>query len=194
MISPNREFLKTLRQQTHNAHMEVENVVNIPDKISSKASYKKLIAKFYGFYKPIEIYLKNSRVLIDQYLSLDQRMKTPWLYQDLTALGCHPTEIDEIPLFDTPLHLATTGELLGCLYVLEGSTLGGQLISKMLRENSLITPETGGRFFAGYGAETSQMWRSFGDVVCEHAVTKEIQNEIIACANQTFAHFKGWIA
>jgi heme oxygenase len=42
---------------------------------------------------------------------------------------------------------------------LEGSTLGGQVIAKLLRQSSLINPPL--TFFAGYGDQTDQMWNEF---------------------------------
>jgi heme oxygenase len=62
--------------------------------------------------------------------------------------------------------------LLGVLYVIEGSSLGGQLILKELQQRHGLTTETGARFFTGYGERISAQWRSFGDavntLVCAH--------------------------
>ena len=42
----------------------------------------------------------------------------------------------------------------GCLYVMEGATLGGQVIGRHVRQTLGVTPETGGRFHAAYGDRT----------------------------------------
>ena len=39
-------------------------------------------------------------------------------------------------------------EALGCLYVVEGSTLGGQVIARHLRQTLGVDPRCGGSFFA----------------------------------------------
>jgi len=59
------------------------------------------------------------------------------------------------------------GDLVGTLYVVEGSTLGGQLIAKHLAKNLGITPETGGRFFGGYGENTVNFWTDFLDFAAD---------------------------
>lgn len=57
----------------------------------------------------------------------------------------------------------TVGQLVGALYVIEGSTLGGQLISRSLNQHLGLTLNTGARFFYGYGEQTALMWQSFID-------------------------------
>ena len=51
---------------------------------------------------------------------------------------------------------------LGSLYVMEGSTLGGAVITKALRHAAWLPPG-GFRYFNPYGAETGRMWRRFQD-------------------------------
>ena len=42
----------------------------------------------------------------------------------------------------------------GCLYIMEGASLGGQVIGQHVRQTLGATPETGGRFYAAYGDRT----------------------------------------
>lgn len=50
-------------------------------------------------------------------------------------------------------------EALGALYVLEGSTLGSQIIIKRLR--SKLSDNIHHYFYSGYGEQTQIMWREF---------------------------------
>lgn len=82
---------------------------------------------------------------------------------------------------------------LGAMYVLEGSTLGGRFISKMIAEK-LDLPDTEGiRFFTGYGSHTSEKWDLFKDLLNNYTASNMVENEVIEAANQTFTKFKNWI-
>jgi heme oxygenase len=65
------------------------------------------------------------------------------------------------PIAMLPL-LATEAEVVGALYVLEGSDLGGRVIAKRLAESRGLTPDTGGRFYGGHDAESTRArWLRF---------------------------------
>ena len=88
-----------------------------------------------------------------------------------------------------PPDIKNQGDLVGMLYVIEGSTLGGQLISKHLTKNLGITPETGGRFFGGYGENTSVLWLDFLNFAAkiDHDDTQCLSAKNMAC--ETFGLF-----
>lgn len=94
----------------------------------------------------------------------------------------------ELPTLDT------IDNVLGCMYVLEGATLGGQLISRHLRETQDITSLDAGRFFAGYGDRTASMWRAFGAAVTAHVDAGGDADRIVSGARATFQTFGQWIA
>lgn len=83
-------------------------------------------------------------------------------------------------------------QVLGCLYVIEGATLGGQVITRHLLATHGITPETGGAFFAGYGAETGPHWQAFGAMITA-AERFGAADEIVASANRTFETLDRWL-
>jgi heme oxygenase len=87
------------------------------------------------------------------------------------------------------MNIINIGELIGMLYVIEGSTLGGQLISKHLVNYQGITSETGGCFFGGYGENTTALWTDFirfsADIDGDDAQCQAAKNS--AC--QTFRYF-----
>jgi heme oxygenase len=58
--------------------------------------------------------------------------------------------------------IRTVPASLGCMYVLEGSTLGSQILSRSFKERFGIADHNGGAFFYGYGELTVSMWRRFG--------------------------------
>lgn len=80
---------------------------------------------------------------------------------------------------------------MGALYVMEGSTLGGRYIYKMLQGHpSLEVPVAALHFFNGYGEATSQRWKSFGAALNSLPLH---QDEIVRSAEETFRLFAQWI-
>jgi heme oxygenase (biliverdin-IX-beta and delta-forming) len=76
-----------------------------------------------------------------------------WLASDLHALAT---------AFPAPqslgFQLPTSGHGFGCLYVLEGSALGGRVISKRVKQMLGLGPATGGAYFHGRGRQTASHW------------------------------------
>jgi heme oxygenase len=89
--------------------------------------------------------------------------------------------------------LETTAQLFGCLYVLEGATLGGQIITRHLHASLGLTPETGAAFFAGYGARTGSRWKEFGTHLSAFALQSGSGDAIVASANSTFETLDLWL-
>jgi heme oxygenase len=50
----------------------------------------------------------------------------------------------------------------GCLYVMEGSTLGGKIIYNILKKQLGLSDSAGASFFYGYGPATGEKWKTFG--------------------------------
>ena len=49
--------------------------------------------------------------------------------------------------------------------MVEGATLGGQLLRRHLAPRLALTPERGLAYFAAYGDAVGPMWRAFGAAV-----------------------------
>lgn len=79
-----------------------------------------------------------------------------WLKADMDSQKLMPIDLSiDLPELDTP------SKLWGYLYVKQGSTLGGSVISKTLRRYLGLQPLTDQRFFAGYGDENGKRWQKF---------------------------------
>ena len=97
------------------------------------------------------------------------RRRMPDLLADLDYLGLStPQQAWAGP------DIRSHGELVGCLYVLEGSVLGGRVIFKQLQSALKLDEETGGRFFAGYGEQTMPMWQAFWTFAAEISPPEQI--------------------
>ena len=87
---------------------------------------------------------------------------------------------------------ATAAEAMGSLYVLEGSTLGAQVISRRLERLLGLRDGYGYAFFRSYGREVSPMWRRFGERLA--TVSRPSTEEAsIRSAQLTFARLHRWL-
>jgi heme oxygenase len=83
---------------------------------------------------------------------LQLRSRRPFVQEDLRELGITPLPAACMPTF------AGEAAAWGSIYVLEGSALGGQFISRALSRTG-ESPGSGGAYFHGWGAATGGMWR-----------------------------------
>lgn len=178
-----------LKEETHKAHIEVEKLI-IPrlKKLDSNCSYAQLLNVFYGYFNPVEQQIEQ-QIGADILFDIEERRKSASLLNDLQSLGTirRPNSCNDLPKIETVV------DALGAMYVLEGSTLGGQFISKMIAEKLGLTSENGISFFSGYGAETSSKWSNFKDLIDNYSGDQTAEDEVIKAANETFTKFKTWI-
>ena len=154
------------------------------------ASHRHRVERFYGVYKPVEGRLPNGCDPIKPWIAVKQRHKTPHLDANLTALG-HQA-IDRLPLCTNVQSLISAAECFGCLYVLEGATLGGQIILGHAASRFGYGAQDGAAFFHGYGSETGAMWRTFGHSLTAFAANSATDDEIVAAAVSTFRALRLW--
>jgi heme oxygenase len=150
-----------LRQATHEHHNQLNRhsmLAGLTQPDYTINEYQKLLCAYVGLYQALEQLILS--FLSDNETQFDYRprLKSAWLLQDLAYFHIEP---DSFSHASQALNIKNRGDLIGILYVIEGSTLGGQLISKHLAKNLGITPETGGRFFGGYGENTATFWTDF---------------------------------
>ena len=86
------------------------------------------------------------------------RGKLTALEHDLRLCGAQPADVITSAGPNLP-PLTDRAAALGVLYVIEGSTLGGRLIARHLRQGGVI-PADAFHYFEIYGADTGEMWRS----------------------------------
>jgi len=144
--------------------------------------------KFYRFYSSIEPELsKMDWGSVNHNFS--ERLKTPKLEHDLTQLGAID-EAKEAPSWTSLPELDSLAKAYGSLYVLEGATLGGQIIKRHLKTHLGLDTENGGEFFTGYGENTGRMWKEFGANVTEFAENNDVDDVIVNSAKATFDSFR----
>jgi heme oxygenase len=183
-----------LRSATREHHARLERGLDIPDSIGNAGDYTRLLARMYGFYAPLEARLRSfDDALREHGLCVQMRLKTHKLDLDLHALGWSVHAVCALPLCAELPRLATEADALGCLYVLEGSTLGGQVIARRVRKVLQIDGDAGLAFFQAYGARTGQMWRRFVDGLNAYPATDAQLEQATRSARETFTAMERWL-
>jgi heme oxygenase len=181
------DLLFRLKRETEPQHEALERDLALLDNVVSLHSYRALLMRFYGFYRPWESALYP---FLEEHLpgSTSGRSKLPLLADDLRHFGCDLTSLPAASVA-APDSLPAA---LGSMYVVEGSTLGGQLISRHLATALNLPSVSGRRFFFSYGENVGPMWRAFRGVLLAHS-TVEADEIIIASARQTFISLHQWL-
>ncbi|MGO9600101.1 MAG: biliverdin-producing heme oxygenase [Isosphaeraceae bacterium] len=184
------DFLSRLRDQTRAEHVAIEAVLGLIRSDLTVESYRHVLERFYGFYRPVEDALEVAGGWESSGLNLNERKKVPLLEADLQFLGLEcPAQLPvcrDLP----PLDVAAAR--YGCLYVLEGATLGGQYISQHIRQVLGLEPQAGARFFQGYGEQTGAMWQAFRTALRHFAASPALQDRVVASATATFRALRLW--
>ena len=183
-------FIERLRSETKHNHQALEKAMipGLKQAVTPEA-YAKILNVFYGYFKPIENLLDAQ---LDEKIvpAYGQRRKAHILLEDLSAMnlnGATPPLATDLP------EISSIHQALGAMYVLEGSTLGGQVITKMLKQNLNLADTAYLKFFSGYGEETHKMWASFIGTLDTYAADESKHDEMIEAATNTFAKFQTWI-
>ena len=201
-------ILRRLKMATSASHTALEDQLPLMNADLTREDYFQFVSRFFGFYAPLEVQLLASPQWHQLAFDYAPRQKTPRLAQDLLALGRSDAALAATPRC-TDLPACTTAEqLLGCLYVIEGATLGGRSITRHLQTQLGLTPESGGAFFDGYGVQTGSHWKAFCTMLSENADRQmghsaddsadhfSVENRhaaIVAGANQTFETLTRWL-
>jgi heme oxygenase len=179
-----------LKKETLTAHQQLEKLLVYRIRsINSVEKYIALLKIFYGFYQPLEGLMEPliHKEIIPDY---DERRKSAALLEDIRHLLQEDTRVILCP---QPPAITNTGAALGALYVLEGSTLGGAIIAKMIRTKISGLPGESLRFFTSYGEQTTEKWAAFRQALNAWATTQQQKEAIIFGANETFQQFHNWI-
>jgi len=194
-------ILPRLRAETRGEHDAVEQVLDLMSDTLTHRIYLQRLEQFYGFYAPLEKALQShGKSLADRACkspvseaissALAARLnKTAHLQQDLYHLGI---ATHGLPLCRDLPPLNSQPDVLGCLYVMEGATLGGLMITRHVRAALGITPATGGSFFQGYGDDTGRMWQGMRQLLVAGSSDTATENNIVSSAISTFACLRGW--
>jgi heme oxygenase len=154
--------------------------------------YRTDLERFLGFYETWE---RRVAPWLTGWIPDESRrfQKTNALRADLEMLGLTSASITALPRYAGSFALSSRLAALGSLYVIEGSTLGGQWISRHVEDRLGLTDGQGYTFFLSYGPEVGEMWSRFVNFLNAQA-TGENAGEIESGAVETFQKLHAWFS
>jgi len=176
-------ILQALRLETRPAHDQLEqNAFNqqLTAGTITEATTAHFLAKMYGFLVPYEARLRQQHLGPEWEVMTRQRAHL--ILDDLGHPAAAPALCPTMP------PLGTWPQLLGAMYVVEGSTLGGQVISRQLAKANIPLRS----YFSGYGERTGPLWKVFCQLLSQEA-TPENQAEMVQSASLTFQTLDAWL-
>lgn len=154
------------------------------------ATYAGILERFHDFYRAFESEMAIRRESSAAAAFYDDKAKrTERLREDLRTFGREALDVSFSLGF---MAHESDASLWGMVYVVQGSSLGGQVISAAVKKSLGRTDGRGFSFFEGDGAETGVNWRRFLEVLERSVPESEIDhavdgaNRIFAVLNQVF--------
>lgn len=177
-------LLERLKEETRSQHHYLESLIGLP---LSSEQHEWNLRGFYGFVAPWEL-----QILSSSYASyLMARIKTMSLMDDLQSLGLTMTDIRQLPQCSDLPSLGSISEILGSMYVIEGSTLGGQMISHHLETTLGFRDGNGYTYYRSYGPDIGLRWKAFRETLLRHS-SPENDDAMVTSARLTFERLGQW--
>lgn len=185
---------ETLKTETACHHEAIENAkrfTRLGSEDFAKAEYIEILEKFYGFYKPLERAFRQHPEVMAA-LNYDQRFKLPLLERDLTFFNHTAESLSQLPECAALPPTESKAQVLGCIYVMEGSTHGSQFIARRLRTHFNLDGQ-GVTFYEGYSKDTMAQWKAFKTYLDESVDTNTEGNQVVKAASETFKALHRWM-
>lgn len=189
-------ILEQIKEQTKESHINLENNPQLSLLTSTNLEipkYLNILKKFYGFFAPLELKIDQFPLIYSFIPDLKERRKATALLTDIACISPKDNKEPQIANFKELPSVSNVAEALGCLYVMEGSTLGGRFIYKNLNKTLGINYEQGASFFYGYGDETGVKWKAFQSGLSTFMLQNpEESTSAIIAAVDTFEKLDHW--
>lgn len=176
-------ILQTVRTTTASKHNLMENLIG-SDHLNdfSVEEYKLLLSTNYLFHSHLEHQITVFLSFLEEQekeqinkLDFSNRIKGFALENELKKL-ISSTVFQELKSQENTISFSGFENLLGWLYVAEGSMLGGKMIHKILSQNKEISLITEFDFYKDYENKTSLLWKSLKELI-EEKCSNENENE-----------------
>jgi heme oxygenase len=177
-----RDLLRVATQGPHERLHLHAGFSAVKDGTITRASYRALLIRLYGFYLPFE-----------QAIGMEP-IRTQWLEKDLLWLGFGTGAFPHLRLCANVPAYDCLERKLGALYVAEGSALGGRTLCRGL--DALLGSDSieGRRFFSGRGPDTGSAWLGFLDQLASVGHAPIGRAALLSGAVETFEVFETWLS
>lgn len=179
--------IRRLRQETEVDHQAVEGAVPLMQEGLNTEQYVQCLRRIYGV---VAAWEERAAKVAPEWLkpALGARQRRPLLELDLAWFGVkeHDEGRPALPeMNDLP-------SLFGTMYVMEGSTLGGQFIARHVETALQLSEGRGNSYFRGHGNQTGLMWKEFCEML-QLRIPDEQTEAVVVSAKAMFSTFGMWM-
>jgi heme oxygenase len=184
--------IAALRSATSSSHQLLERRLDVKTRFTHLDAYRTHIERMWGFCVAFEQRLTPAAFggALPDY---DSRRKAPLLRRDLRALGADERVIASLAKCHDIPPISDPAAAFGCLYVLEGATLGGRTLLPLVQSRLGLTAAHGAAYLASYGEAVTAMWRDFGMALDHWCAATERQLCAARAAVATFDALANWL-
>lgn len=191
-MTEQEHFLIELRKETEENHRKLEAAPLSKLLLSEEVSTEDYTRYLHYMREVITYHEQNVIPLIAQYFpDMAQRSKLNAIEEDLRTLPAS-NQIGET--YHPSTTWATVPFAMGYMYVMEGSTLGGRILLKHIKEKLGFDEHNGARFFSGYGDVTGRYWKTFLDIFSRYAIKGNHAQEVIEGAKAAFSSIENYFS
>lgn len=149
----------------------------------SETDYLDVLLRFQAGFRELNRFLWSALSDSDRFCHyIDQSCRLDALQEDLIRIS----ENHQSPAVDRFIATPSFSQGLGVLYVVMGSTLGGQVIHQALTRSESKKIRCAGHFFSGCQSDRALRWKSFLDDLESSDVPLGQVEEIALGADRTF--------
>jgi heme oxygenase len=179
--------LQRLRRETVTDHLAIEGAVPLMHPGLDVAQYVDCLQRIYGV---VAVWEERAAEVAPLWLrpALLARQRKPLLKLDLAWFGV--TENDNgcpvLPKITDP------PSFFGTMYVMEGSTLGGQIIARHVETALHLSEGLGSSYFRGHGSQTVPLWKEFCEML-KVQIPDDHTDAVVISAKAMFNVFGAWM-
>lgn len=181
-----------LRSATWPSHQRLEKRLDVKARFTAVDAYRAHLEKMWGFCAAIERRI-GCHFFDGALADYDQRRKVPLIERDLIALGMESESVVELVCCETLPELGDPAAAFGCIYVLEGATLGGRTLLPIVQSRLGFTADHGAAYLASYGEDVGSMWGAFGVALDRWCEAAERRVRAAQTAVATFTSLDEWL-
>lgn len=179
--------LLRIRAETALAHRQLEEELALLDDSLDRARYGRIVRAFHAFLAPWEATRTQSLGPSARAFFAD-RLHAHRAHADLLTLSLAPSDewCSALPSMES------AAAAWGSSYVIEGSTLGGKIITRSVSDSLGLSASDGCTYFAGYRLENGRRWAEFTSAMTQ-AVPDAEADDAVTAAIATYESLRQWL-
>lgn len=182
-----------LRDGTRQVHTIVEAKLGLPQTVACRDDYIAFLRRSYRLYRPLEDHLLAFPDWPDHGIRLAEQSLVACLASDLSRLQPGVSLPFRAPAEACP-HLPSFAHALGALYVLKGSTLGGEVILRHLIQAEIAGAATACAFLGAGRTYAGGTWPAFRALLDRYGWERpEAVPHVMAGATRSFDAIGEWM-